>query len=240
MTEDNNKILNDINNSGGKIENKEHKLYKEFLDFHLKNKTKADISETKIIEFIPIKNEEVDYEPDLRKYAAESAANGANSGIIQSDFYISADNKYALKCISVSEDELCVSVLSESSSLKEMLLFLPELNKFYLPNANGEYIVAGASAKNLSKVNFKVYLHKEKIKIYENEKTYSLFSVNNLSKPEVTDKNDSFLIIKLNAADDFSKAALMNDKVREFIKMENGFVHVPLLLLKENSVIFIF
>lgn len=240
MTEDNNKILNDINNSGGEIEKEEHKLYEKFLEYRSKIKTKTDIAEAKIIEFTPLKNEEIDYEPDLRKYAAESAANGANSGIIKSDFYISADNKYALKCISVSEDELCVSVLSESSSIKEMLLFLPELNKFYLPNVNGEYIVSGASAKNLSKVNFKVYLHKEKIKIYENEKTYSLFSVNNLSKPDITDKNDSFLMIKLNAADDFSKAALMNDKVREFIKMENGFVHVPLLLLKENSVIILF
>ncbi len=240
MTEDKNKILNDINNSGGEIEKEEHKLYKKFLEYRSKIKTKTDIAGTKIIEFVPLKNEEIDFEPDLRKYAAESAAYGANSGIIQSDFYISADNKFALKCISVSDDELCVSVLSESSSTKEMLLFLPELNKFYLPNVNGEYIVTGASAKNLSKINFKVYLHKEKINIYENEKIYSLFSVNNLTKPDITDKNDSFLKIKMNAADDFSTAALMNEKVREFIKMENGFIHVPLLFLKENSVIYLF
>ena len=121
-----------------------------------------------------------------------------------------------------------------------MLLFLPELNKYYLPNENGEYIVSGASAKNLAKLNFKVYLSKEKIKIYENKKSYSLLSVNNLSSPELSVKNDSFLIIKLNKEDDFSAAAMINDKVREFVKMENGFVHIPLLFLQENSVIYLF
>ena len=240
MTEDNNKILNDINNSGGEIEKEEHKLYKEFLDFHSKYKTKADISKTKIIEFIPLKNEEIDYDSDLRKYAAESTADSSNFGTIQSYFYISAENKYALKCINISENELCVNILSEEISTQEMLLFLPELNKYYLPNENGEYIVSGASAKNLAKLNFKVYLSKEKIKIYENKKSYSLLSVNNLSSPELSVKNDSFLIIKLNKEDDFSAAAMINDKVREFVKMENGFVHIPLLFLQENSVIYLF
>ncbi len=240
MTEDKNEILNDINNSGGEIEKEEHKLYNKFLEFNSEFKTGPEIAETIIIDFIPVKNEEIDYESDLRKYAADSSEGSANTGIIKSDFYMSSDNKFALKCISVSEDELCVNVLSESNSTKEMILFLPELNKFYLPNVNGEYIISGASAKNLSKLNFKVYLHKEKIKIYEIDISYSLFSVNNLSKPDVSDKNDSFLTIKLNASDNFSVAVLMNDKAREFINLENDFVHIPLLLLNENSVIYLF
>lgn len=240
MAEDNNKILNDINNTGGEIEKEEHLLYKKFLKFRSKIKNNTEIAETKIIEFIPVKSEEVNYKSDLHKYAAETSAGSDNSGIIQSDFYISADNKYALKCISISDEELCVNILSETNSTRELLLFLPELNKYYLSDLNGEYIVSGVSAKNLSKLNFKVYLHKEKIKIYENGKSYSLFTVNNLFKPDVFEQNESFLIIKLNASEKYSKAALINDKVREFVNLKDDFVHIPLLLLNTNSVIYLF
>lgn len=240
MTEDNDKILNDINNSGGEIEKEEHLLYNKFLEYHSKSINKTAITETKIIEFIPVKNEEVVYEPDLRQYAAESEAGSANSGIIQSYFYISADDKYALKCISISGDEICVNVLSETSSNEEMILFLPELNKYFLPNNNGDYIITGASAKNLNKINFKVYLIKEKIKIYEDNNSYSFFAVNNLCKPDISEKNDSFIIIKLHSSELFSKAALINDKVREFLNMEDDLIQLPFLFLKNNSVIYLF
>ncbi|MFA5012010.1 MAG: hypothetical protein WC644_08670 [Ignavibacteria bacterium] len=240
MKEDNNKILNDINNSGGEIAKEEHNIYKKFLEFRSKYKTENEIADKKIIEFIPVKNEEVNYEPDLRLFAAESATGSHDSEMIQSNFYVSTDDKYALKCISIAEDELCVNILSDVNSTQEMILFLPELNKYYLPNVNGEYIISGASAKNLSKVNFKVFLYKEKIKISVSGKSYSLLSVNNLTRPDVIELNTSFLIIKLNGSKNFLKAVMMNDKTREFINYSDDLINVPLLLLDNNSVIYLF
>lgn len=235
-----NKIFDDLSSEGNGIQKEENKLYKELIEFEktLKN---SSLEDCKYIEFLPVETEIKSFEKSAHKLAADSTGSVSELSSIKSKFLLSKDGKYAIKYSQKSKDEIIVTLMSDSGmDTGDMLLYLPDLKKYYVSNSYGDFHISGYSSLNIQSLNFQAVNYFEKIIINKLENSFAVLSYYGYCSPEIVSNNESFLKIKLNCSKDFAISVLSNELTQDFIGSSKGILDVPSLLLDKKSTILLY
>jgi len=239
---DKNKIFEDLNASiGDSIQKKEHLLFKELLKFEKSYKKDLYPLVNNFIEFVAAEpNFENEFKPAL-KLAADSSKFTDGMVSKKSEFLLSRDGKYALKYLQKSKEEIQITLLTDSSmDTNEMLLYLPDIRKYYISNTYGDFLVTGYSSLRIGLMNFNAVLCFEKIIVTMEEKLFSIISCNNFSSPEIIESDDTFIKLKINGIKEYSTAVLSNESNKDFINSVNGILEIPIMLLRKKSTILLY
>ena len=239
---DKNKIFEDLNTSDGDdIQKKEHLLYKELLEFEKTNKKDLHPLVNNYIEFIAAEpNIEYEFKPALM-LAADSSASADEMVSRKSEFLLSRDGKFALKYLQKSKEEILITLLTENNiDTKEMLLYLPDLKKYYVSNNAGDFSIKGYSSFNIGSLNFNAVLYFDKLFVSKGGDLFSIVSYNNYANPEILESDETFLKVRINSIKECSVAVLSNDRNKDFINSGNGILEIPVMLLKEKTVILLY
>ncbi len=236
------KVLDYINSlNGGKIGKSESNLYKELLEYE-KSKSKHQQTLTEgSIEFICS-----DTRPDfgfstVMRLAADSAFKTKEFAAGKSDFLVSRDGKYALKYSNKSKDEIQITLLTESElNTADMLLYMSDLNKYYISNAEGDFMLSGYSALNISKLNFTAVNYFEKIVITKYNELYSALSYNGYANSEIISISNAIIELRLNCVKAISAAVLFNDNSKDFVNLKNGAIELPVMLLSGKTQVLLY
>ncbi len=239
---DKNKIFEDLNSlDGDDIQKKEHFLYEELLEFEKSKKKDLLPLINNYIEFIPAEpNIECDNKPVL-KLAADSFASADEMVSRKSEFLLSKDGKFALKYLQKNNEEILITLLAEHNiDTSEILLYLPDLKKYYVSNTACDFSVTGYSTLNISTLNFKAVQYFAKFVISKEGDLYSMVSYNNYANPEIVESSDTFMKVRINSEKECSVAVLINDKNKDFVNFLNGILEIPIMLLSDKTVILLY
>jgi len=227
-----NLILDDIKGAGGLKQ--ENELFKELLEFEKDVKKKVSNDKNKIIDFFPSAEETPQSIVPMRLAAESSESASAHQR--KSDFLTSSDGKMAIKYIKKENEEIHITLLSDSEDeMQEVILHLPEIGKYFTSNLKGDFVIGQYSDFNFDKFHFKAVLPMGRIIILKNSDNFTAFSSDKLLIPEITGINNSFMFISINYDKDFSSAVLNTKKTKDFVKIENTVIELPLMLLEDKS-----
>lgn len=239
---DNNKIYEDLNASDGDdIQKNENLLFKELLEFEKLNKRDLPLLVNNYIEFILVEQQiGYSFEPSI-KLAADSSVSADEKVSKKSEFLLSRDGKYALKYIQKSKEEIFITLLTDNNlDTREMLLYLPDLKKYFVSNSTGDFTVAGYSSLNIGSLNFNAVVCFEKIIISKAGDLFSMVSYNNYASPEIIEKSDIFIKVKVNSIKECSVAVLINELNKDFVNSVNGILEIPVMLLRDKTVVLLY
>lgn len=238
---DKNHIFDEISGKGNEQENK---LFRELLEFE-KESALADKTllpeKNNIIEFLPQESENIKRGKSLLKLAADSKGLTDEKTGKRSGFITSTDGKYAIKYSQKKDTEIHLTILTEQEhDTNDIILYSPELNKYFISNLEGDFIIGQYAVFDLNSFNFKAFLPLEKLVIIKDNKSYSIFSYNGNSKQEILEQTKSFIRLKIQSEKEIKIAAIQTVKTKDFVKMENGVIQIPLILLEDKSQILLY
>lgn len=235
------KIFDDLIPNKNNIETDEQKLYKELLEFEKSQKKESLPIQNRCFDFF-VAEPQTNYNirPDIR-LAADSSTIDSEVNFKESKFLITNDNRLALKYIQKSKDEIQITLLLDTNfDTNEMLLYLPDLKKYYISNISGDYIITGFPAVNIRDMKFQALQMFDKIIISNEENQLSILSYNNFSNPEIIEKSDTLIKIKLNSKTELKKAVLYNEGTKDFLDTDGKIIEIPILLLQKKSIVLLF
>jgi len=231
---DNNYIFDEIENEDGGVLGDEHRLFEELKSFETNSEDKADLP--RIIAFGKKDNPINNFLPTL-KLAADSLPN--ESDYLKSNFLYSEDGKCALKFTKKLDEEIHIRLISESEfDIDEVVLYSPELNRYFVSNVTGDFIVGQYSKFNPDELKLKALFPKDKITLLRQEE-----DITAISEPELNIKNriaDKFVYLNLECNKGYLLAVIISRSSKHIIKLENNIVEIPMLLIGEKSLIFLY
>lgn len=230
---DKNYIYNELKGIGGEGLQSENNLFKELLEFEIQENRKVLPSQNRVIEFHKF-DESYDANSQIpMKLAAESGIGQKSS---KSEFLISGDGKYIIKYSKRSKEEMCLTLLSEDNFVvDDVILYSPELNRYFVSNASNDFIICQYSAISLDKITFNAILPFDEIDVIKKGNSYIALSLTGYSYPEISAIKSSCLILKPNISHVFRHAVLINNKSKDFLEINGLEIEIPLMLLSEKN-----
>ncbi|MCE1165043.1 MAG: hypothetical protein LWX07_06550 [Bacteroidetes bacterium] len=233
MIEDN-YIFEELENQDSGVLGDEHSLF-ERLKSYEKDSENTD-SGPHIIDFLKSEYPEREKLPAL-KLAAESS--GSDSGNFKSEFLFSLDGKYALKFTKKLDEEIHIRLISESElNTDEVALYSSELNKYFVSNISGDFIIGQYSKFNPEELNFKALLPKTKLTLLNKEGSITVIS--DIGAHIENRQTDRFIYLNLENSADFLLAVILSGNSKHIIKIDKDIIEIPSLLITEKSYIFLY
>jgi hypothetical protein len=232
------KIYDDISKGGKGISGEEHKLFKELLEFE-KSQTKALEKHTSnIIEFFP---SEINTSTKAKLPVKLAAESSIEKHVQKSDFIVSDDGMFAIKLSKKETEEIHLSLLAEDEeAVMDALLYSPEFNKYFISNIKGEFVVGQYLGFDLNSFRFRAILPQEKIIIIRNETNFIVYSSGRFTNPEIISQTDSLLRIKLNTEKVFSAGVIQSETAKDFVKLTEDKIEIPLILLNGKNFVIMY
>jgi len=239
-----NHIFDELKGSDENLKH-ENELYKELIEFEKLNlreqKENIPSQHSNIIDFHPVAKESKNQSAPPIRLAAESSDIEVSKSLSKSNFLLSSDGKYAIKYSVKHSNEIQLQLLSDSDiNVTEAILYSPVINKHFVSAINGEFVVGQYSDFDLGSFDFKAIFPKEKILVLKQGDSFSVLSANNLKVPEVLEVTSSFLRIKVSLQADMNVVVLQTAKTKDFLKLENGIVEIPIILLEQRVTLFMY
>jgi len=232
-------ILDELMGSKNGGMKSEADLFNELLKFEESVKKENRLQTKNVIEFnltpsepdIKLKEKVILAADDLTKIKSDR----------KSDFIMSQDGKFAIKYTKKLNEEIHLSILSETENLPgEVILYSPELKKYFSSNSSGEFIIGQYSNFDLKLFNFQAIFPFDKIMIIAGRGKFSAVSYNGYTKPKIIDSKDSHLNIIMNSDTVIKTSLLLTDKTKDFTSLSENIVSVPKLILPEKSILYLY
>lgn len=219
----------------------ESKLYNELLDFEKELKVEKSLIFKNIIEFSDfIPKTDIEVKKELR-FAADDIS-GRNISINRkSDFLLSEDGKFAIKYSKKLNEEIHLTILTESRFYNgEIILYSPSLDKYFVSNPEGDFVIGQYSTFDLKLFKFKALVPFDKIMIMFIKGRISVIPYNGYSRPEITENSETHLKINLNTSHKLNTTVLCTDKTKDLIAGEKNIVSIPKIVLSDKSILYIY
>lgn len=227
-----NYIFDDLKGDGNS--DQENELYKELLEFEKDTSDGVSKYNINILDFFAAEEKRSQAIIPMR-LAAESSE-PASPKQRKSNFLLSSDESHAIKIAKKENGDVHLTLLSNSENeAEEAVLYVSELDKYFISNLKGDFVIGQYSDFDLNKFHFKAVLPFSKIVILKTGNTFSVFSSDKLLTPEITGIKNSFVLLNINYGKDFSYAVLITKKTKDFMKIKNNVIELPLVLLDNKS-----
>lgn len=239
--EDKNYIFDEL--TGGKKEGiiGESNFYIEFLDFEKKLKVKKSLIIKNIIEFSDFTPKtDIEFEKGQR-FAADDILERNIIINRKSDFLLSEDGRFAIKYSKKLNEEIHLTILTETKSYTgEIILYSPSLDKYFVSNSEGDFIIGQYSTLDLKLFKFRALVPFDKIMIIFIKGRISVIPYNGYSRPEITENSENHIRINLNISHELNTTVLCTDKTKDLIAAEKCIVSIPKIVLSDKSVLYIY
>jgi hypothetical protein len=220
----------------------EGELFREMLEFEKQRQEAHPPTPSpreggkKIIDFFPVADN--DHARLPMKLAAES---GIQETQQKSDFLLSGDGKFAIKYSQKENNEIHLMLLADAeTNTDDVILYSPKLNKYFISNLDGDFVIGQYSVFDFSQFDFKAIMPLDKIVILKKDNSFSTFSQENSTQPEIPEIAAAFLRLKINAPNGFVIAVLSTSKTRDFLTVQNGIVEIPMMLIDDKGTILVY
>lgn len=237
---ENNQIFEDLNGKGDKVFRAEHDLYKELLEFEKALEAEDKVVISRIIDFYPDNKVNTRNKKTALRLAAESTDMKVSKLRNKSDFLVSSEGTYALKYSIVENEELQLNLLGESIlDPEEFILYSVKLNKYFISNLKGDFLIGQYANFNMTDFDFKAISSIDKVILFRIDNNYTTLPLGSAS-PEILTVDDSFLRIKIHNVNDISTVVLATSKTKDFVKMNNRIIEIPIILLEDKSLLYLY
>lgn len=227
-----NYIFDDLKGDGNS--DQENELYKELLEFEKDTSDGVSKYNINILDFFAV--EEKTSQAIIPMRLAAESSEPVSPKQRKSNFLLSSDESLAIKIAKKENGDVNLTLLSNSENeAEEAVLYVSELDKYFISNLKGDFVIGQYSDFDLNKFHFKAVLPFSKIVILKTGNTFSVFSSDKLLTPEITGIKNPFMLLNINYGKDFSYAVLITKKTKDFMKIKNNVIELPLVLLDNKS-----
>lgn len=234
---ENNKIFDDLNNSNLGI-NKEHQLFKEFIEYLDLEKSSNRNYGRKIVYFESEYNSGLSETYESFKIAAADSNYQAeinhNGG-----FLLSKDKSFALKYSYVKNSDLRVTLLTSKKIIEyNFILYSRKLDKYFISDKFGSFSIGKYENFNLSDFGFAAIEPIDKLQIFRINDEYI---VNSEIRSEYNIKiADNFISLLPESGVNINSCVLVTNKTKDTLNIRNGLVEIPKLLLEDKSFLYLY
>lgn len=234
-----NKIFDDINNKNGKPFSEENELFEEFNKLNDPHSDNELQNENRMIDFLPYSGIENNKGTKIVKLAADSGDKFSNK-LLSQEFLISANGEIALKYKIVNMSVLQIVLLSSNiERSSELILYSRKLDKYFISNLNGDYIIGQYDQFKLTDFEFQAIMPFDKIKLIKVSSGINAFPTND-SKVLITYKSDQFTQLDIQTSSTTIVAIIITSKTKDSLKVSGNLVEIPNVLLENNSLIYLY
>lgn len=232
-----NKIFDDLNNSNLGI-NKEHQLFKEFLEYLNTEKSDKIHFERKIIYFNSGYRSEFSDTFESNKIAAADSNYQAEINH-KGGFLLSKDKSFALKYSYIKNSDLQVSLLTSENLIEHnFILFSRKLDKFFISDKFGSFSIGKYENFNLSDFDFAAIEQIDKLQVLKINEEYI---VNSGIRSEYNLKiTDNFITLIPEPGFRINCCVLVTNKTKDTLNIKDGSVEIPKLLLEDKSLLYLY
>ena len=169
-------------------------------------------------------------------FAAESSALPVYD---KNEFFISPDDKYAIKIFAGKNELRCRMITNENVQPDSCLVYCRELNEHFVLDSGLCFSVPNISGISLKELNFQLVKNSAAIKIYKIAGLWHIVTEFSDSIVSLHEESDN-LSVNLDVSINFSVALLVNCSLKKIIvPVGNGFnVNTKLLEDKNNIILF--
>jgi hypothetical protein len=227
-----------LNNTAGKkgVLKKEQDYFNSFSD-EINNIGKAELKEerTPFLKFDAVNNDFNNHKTRIIKLAAQTTNSITH---LKPKFYISSDDKFAIKIITKNNEYHCSVITNVTNPLNELLVYCEELDDYFVTNNEGQFALTNISGLDLDNLNFNFIIPFLSINLYRINDYFHLISEFDTRQLSLLE-DDVYVIIKFQPDTMFNKVVLKNDGLKNIISYNNNGLKInKKLLTDKNTLLF--
>lgn len=210
---------------------KETEYFNSFSDMQVDAKD----TNARIIKFDAVNNELDHLDSKIIKLAAQTSNSTTQ---LKSKFYISADDRFAIKIVSKNNEYYCSILTNECDPLGEFLVYCEELDDYFVSNIEGQFILTNISGLDLNDLNFSFILPALSVNLYNINNSFHLISEFDSSNFKLLE-DDTYVELIFLTAKTFKKIVLANGSLKNFISRNDDRIRInKKLLSNKNTILF--
>lgn len=180
-----------------------------------------------------INNDFESYKTKVIKLAAQTSESKTQ---LKPKFYISDDDKFAIKIVLRNNEYHCSIITNEITFLEDILVYCEELDDYFAANSEGKFMLLNISGIDLNKLSFSFILPVFSLNLYNIQGNFHLISDFKADEYSMLEEEHS-IKIDFPAYLRYTKVALKNENVKNVISKKDKGITINRKLLSDKNIL---
>lgn len=200
------------------------------------NRTDDTTKNTNSAEYLKldaVNNNFKNYKTNIIKLAAQTSDSKTQ---LKPKFYISADDKFAIKIVVRNNEYNCSIITNEITFLEDVLVYCEELDDYFVANGEGQFILSNISGIELNELSFNFILPVFSLNLYKIQGNFRLITDFEPGEYSMVEE-EQCIKIDFPAYLRYTKIVLKNDGVKNVISKKDKGITINRKLLSEKNLL---